>query len=158
MSSHTDTASDDLSLRRRTSLTGGFLKRTPSRSTKASSVHTAASLPTTPSVSSTGPTLDADDSGTVHDSSDEQELQEEDLTLRHKQHYRDPGYRHGYVTQVAWSKELEELQPPKLLLSTPDAMLDFKIAWIDYTEKLEMIIRAKINLPLQRTSQIKTEK
>ena len=63
--------------------------------------------------------------------------EDQDHSLKFKQ-LRRSEYHHGYTSQE-WSKELEELKVPELLLATPEAILDFKIEWLNYSEAVDNI-------------------
>ena len=107
-----DTARRALSYRRdRTSLTGGPLRRTPTKQSEERE----------------------SDSSIKDEASGEDEE-----AFKFKQPLHSTGYKHGYTSQE-WSKELEELKVPQLLLATPEAILDFKIEWKNYSDAVDNI-------------------
>ena len=110
--------------RGRNSLTGGPLRRTPLRD------------PSTATSGSRFADLSEHYSNSADVSAEEAEgfQQQQHSDTGHSR--PGTGYHHGYVTQVEWSKELDELEPPTLLLATPEAILDFRIKWTDYSMRL----------------------
>ena len=110
---------------RRFSLTGGPLRQTPERH----SISGETTDPATAQFPSTGsPVYNAAFTHPEQDFEHREPSQTEEQRTFGSAH-------HGY-SRGEWSKELDELNPPTLLLSTPEALLDFKIAWLNYSEKL----------------------
>ena len=57
-------------------------------------------------------------------------------------------YMHGYTSNVPWSLELEQLKAPVLTKATPEALIDFRVKWEDYADKIDQLAK-KFQAPVE---------